>query len=85
MRLDSGFCLLALGLCVAFAAPLSAGCDCEEGTGPYIDRVEPEEGASGGAVEIIGERFCGDGSDIAADDGTCNSPPAGFVITACAG
>jgi len=79
MRLDGGFRLLALGLSVGIAVSLSAGCDGEDGIGPYIDRVEPEEGASGGAVEIIGKRFCGDGSDVAADDGTCNSPPAGFV------
>jgi len=79
MRGARRFCLLVLGSVVAAWAASIAGCGGDDGVGPYIDRVLPEAAAPGDTVEIIGERFCGDGSDLADDEGACITPPAGSV------
>jgi hypothetical protein len=60
------------------AALLVCGCG-EDGVGPHIDRLIPEEGEAGAEVDVVGKRFCGDGSDVAEENGACKSPPAGFV------
>ena len=50
-----------------------------DGSGPVIDSLSPEAAARGAQVEIQGERFCGDDADRANPDGSCVTPPAGFV------
>jgi uncharacterized protein (TIGR03437 family) len=71
--------LLVLAVLVAASALPVVGCSGEDGVGPEIDRMEPDSASPGTAVEIIGKRFCGDGDDAATDEGTCTTPPAGFV------
>lgn len=49
------------------------------GVGPVIDMLDPASGARDSQVEIIGDRFCGEGADAADAEGACASPPNGFV------
>lgn len=71
--------VIVLAIVVAAGALATSGCDEDDGIGPRVDRVMPEAAAAGATVEIVGERFCGDESNAATDEGTCTVPPAGFV------
>jgi hypothetical protein len=64
---------------VLACALASCGDDGDEGSGPVIYDIAPAAAAPGALVEILGKRFCGDGPDAAADDGTCAAPPAGVI------
>lgn len=66
-------------------ASVAAGCGGEEGTGPVIHEVTPAAAAPGATVEILGERFCGDGGEAANDDGSCAEPPIGLIAVGAGG
>jgi hypothetical protein len=51
----------------------------DEGSGPVIHDIAPEAAAPGATVEILGNRFCGDGPDVALEDGSCVTPPTGLI------
>jgi uncharacterized protein (TIGR03437 family) len=63
-------------LMLAVVIAVACGSD---GSGPVIDMVEPNAAARGAAVELTGDRFCGDEPDAADDQGACTTPPNGFV------
>jgi hypothetical protein len=67
---------MRLGRWLAVAA--MAGCSNVD-FGPTIEAVMPEAAAAGDRVDILGERFCGDGDTAAAADGACTLEPAGYV------
>ena len=62
----------------AFALVVVTGCG-DSGTGPVIDSVTPQQAQRGAEVELLGDRFCGDGDDVADSAGVCATPPSGFV------
>jgi len=67
--------------CIRFAvlaALVLTACGSDE-VGPVIDSLLPTAAARGASVEIVGNRFCGDASDDAKADGSCMTPPNGFV------
>lgn len=63
---------------IVFACAVASCGGEEEGTGPVIHQVTPAAATPGATVEILGERFCGDG-DAANDDGSCIVPPTGLI------
>ena len=64
-------------LLVALLALAACGDD-DEGA-PRIDMLAPAEAAAGGAIEVLGVRFCGPDAADVKSDGTCATPPNGFV------
>ncbi len=79
MQLAGARRLIMLAIFAVAAVFASSGCEQDDGVGPFVDRALPDAAAPGATVEIVGERFCGDESSAATDEGTCVVPPAGFV------